>query len=295
VVGRQKCLELHGQEAEDLFLGLEAGAELGGGDLLSVSNFHGLNFKRLFINYNDDFKKHVSSDQVLLLVNQVCFVAGQIYRQKQVSANKISSGHNKYMKNTSSNKPATGKPRQSTLNQFVNRSSSSEGSDPETQVAKAEEQKRREISDWTGVMSRDQFTDKETKVANIAADIKALLSEKVTVPPAEQTEQLVLFDPDVYKGKEQQLTAGANALTLEQRIDYGKMVTEVRADITSRANMMEAAEHQKATTEADAVDADAIQLKRTYTPLKEKRSSVFQHQGTECGMRPDLQKKAKLR
>ena len=105
-----------------------------------------------------------------------------------------------------------------------------------------------------------------------------------------QTEQLVLFDPDLYKGKGQQLTAEANALTQEQRLDYGKMVTEVRADITNRANMMEAAEPQKATAEVDAVDADAIKLKRTYTPLKEKRSSVFQHQGIEWGLRPDLQK-----
>ena len=41
-------------------------------------------------------------------------------------------------------------------------------------------------------------------------------------------------------------------------------------------------------TEADAIDADAIQLKRTYTPLSKKRSIVFQHQGVELGMRPDL-------
>ena len=46
---------------------------------------------------------------------------------------------------------------------------------------------------------------------------------------------------------------------------------------------MEAAEPQRATTEAAAVDADAIQLQRTYKPLSKKRSNVFQHQGVEQG------------
>ena len=34
-----------------------------------------------------------------------------------------------------------------------------------------------------------------------------------------QPEQLVLFDPDVYKGKEQQLRAEADELTKEQLIE----------------------------------------------------------------------------
>ena len=88
------------------------------------------------------------------------------------------------MKNTNSNKPATGKSRQSTLNRFVNMTTSDDDEDADTQVAKAEEQKRRETSDWTGVLSRDQFTAQEPVVTNIAADLRALLSEKITVPPA---------------------------------------------------------------------------------------------------------------
>ncbi len=117
------------------------------------------------------------------------------------------------MRNTTSNKPATGKSRQSTLNRFVDLSSSSDSSDPDTQMAKAEEQKRRETSDWTGVKSRDQFTATEPTVTNIAADLRALLSEKVPVPEANETEQLVLFDPEVYRGKEEELMAEADTLT----------------------------------------------------------------------------------
>ena len=55
------------------------------------------------------------------------------------------------------------------------------------------------------------------------------------------------------------------------------MITEIRADINRRAEAMEATEHQRATSEADAIDPDAIQLPRTYKPQKKPRSSVYQH------------------
>ena len=72
------------------------------------------------------------------------------------------------------------------------------------------------------------------------------------------------------------------------------MVTDVRASINDRAKTMEEAKPQKAKTDADAINADAIRLERTYTPMKEKKTHVYQHQGLESGMRPDLQKKARL-
>ena len=52
----------------------------------------------------------------------------------------------------------------------------------------------------------------------------------------------MLFDPEVYKGKEQQLRAEADELTKEQLIEYAKTITEVRADIVNRANTMDATE-----------------------------------------------------
>ena len=191
------------------------------------------------------------------------------------------------MKNTNSNKPDTGKLRQSTLNRFIDLTSSDDSSDPDVQVAKAEEQKLREASDWTGVLSRDQFTDKETKVTNIAADLRVMLAEKVTVPPAKEAEKLVFFDPETYKGREQELMEEGKAVTQEQLVEYAKTVTEVRADINRRAETMEADAIQRARDETGNVSVDDIKLHRTYTPLKQKKSPEFQHQGVESGMRPD--------
>ena len=52
----------------------------------------------------------------------------------------------------------------------------------------------------------------------------------------------MLFDPEVYKGKEQELLDQDKALTQEQLIEYAKTITEVRADIVNRANTMDATE-----------------------------------------------------
>ena len=67
-----------------------------------------------------------------------------------------------------------------------------------------------------------------------------------------------MFDPDVYKGNADELMSEDNTMTQEQLIEYGRMVTEVRADINRRAEIMEADEQQRAKADADAVNADTI-------------------------------------
>ena len=91
------------------------------------------------------------------------------------------------------------------MDRYLDLPSDSEDSDPLEQVAKAEEQKRRDLSDWTGVKSRDQFLDAEPTVTNIGADLRTLLSEKINVPLDIDWEQQILFDPERYKGREQEL------------------------------------------------------------------------------------------
>ena len=129
---------------------------------------------------------------------------------------------------------------------------------------------------------------------NLWEDLKVLLSEKIAAIAPQQREQLVFFDPEVYKSREQELMAEAPAPSMEQLLDYGKMVTDLRDSINDKANMMEEAEPQRAATDAKAISSDAIRLQRTYTPMSEKRSHVFKHQGLEENMRPDLQKKMRL-
>ena len=51
----------------------------------------------------------------------------------------------------------------------------------------------------------------------------------------------------------------------------------MRADINRRAEIMEATEHQRATSEADAVDISVIKLKCPHKPPKKQKITVFQH------------------
>ena len=73
-------------------------------------------------------------------------------------------------------------------------------------------------------------------------------------------EQQILFDPERYKGKEQELLEEGKALDDEQLIEYGKMVTQLRAGINDKAEAIEAADLQRGRAEEDNVNIDDIKL-----------------------------------
>ena len=73
------------------------------------------------------------------------------------------------------------------------------------------------------------------------------------------------------------------------------MATKIRETFDAKAQAMNDAKEQKAATETEAIDFASIKLKRTYTPLREKRRKELVYIGLEQGLRPDLQKKVKLR
>ena len=73
-------------------------------------------------------------------------------------------------------------------------------------------------------------------------------------------EQQILFDPERYKGKEEELLEEGKALDEEQLIEYGKMVTQLRAGINDKAETMEAADLQRGRAEEDNVNINDIKL-----------------------------------
>jgi len=125
------------------------------------------------------------------------------------------------------------------LKDFLQLSSSEEASSSDAYDHSDEERKLTTINDWTRVKSRAQFTAKNTTVFDHSTDLKALLAEKIKDLDPKKQEELVLFDPDVFKDREQELKMEANTLSIEQLLDYGKMVTKVRADIEAKAKVME--------------------------------------------------------
>jgi len=127
------------------------------------------------------------------------------------------------------------KTRQGTLNRFVRLPSSSEESSSDDYEPGDEEQKRGEASDWTRVKGRDQFTAKFPRVFDVGTDLRALRAEKIRAVDPAQAQQLVLWDPDTYKGQEQALAGEPFVLTREQLLGYAKMATAVRAAIDDKA------------------------------------------------------------
>ena len=127
---------------------------------------------------------------------------------------------------------------QTTLHKFLQVQSSDESSSSSDYSSSDEERKRSMLSDWTRVKGRDQFTAKVTRVWEIGGDLKALFKEKCTVMTPEAIKELVLFDPDSYRDRGQDLKSEAHKLTEEQLLDYAKMASRIRARIYRDASML---------------------------------------------------------
>ncbi len=101
------------------------------------------------------------------------------------------------------------------MHTFLGKSASDESSDSDAYVPSDEEQKHGQSSDWTRIKSRGQFTAKYATVFDLGTDLAVLLSEKVKAVEPNQMEELLLFDPEVFKGREKELMAEANVLNQE--------------------------------------------------------------------------------
>ena len=72
-----------------------------------------------------------------------------------------------------------------------------------------------EKSNWTRIKSYDEFNDKVEVVYDYETDLNALLAEEVTTVEPDAMKQLVLFDPEIYRGKQDELTKEENELSEE--------------------------------------------------------------------------------
>ena len=70
-------------------------------------------------------------------------------------------------------------------------------------------------SNWTRIKSYDEFKDKVEVVYDYEPDLNALLAEEITTVEPDAMKQLVLFDPEIYRGKQDELTKEENELSEE--------------------------------------------------------------------------------
>ena len=72
-----------------------------------------------------------------------------------------------------------------------------------------------EKSNWTRIKSYDEFDDKVEVVYDYETDLNALLAEEITTVEPDAMKQLVLFDPEIYRGKDDELKQEENKLSEE--------------------------------------------------------------------------------
>ena len=72
-----------------------------------------------------------------------------------------------------------------------------------------------EKSNWTRIKSYDEFKDKVEVVYDYETDLNALLAEEITTVEPDAMKQLVLFDPEIYRGNDDELKQEENNLSEE--------------------------------------------------------------------------------
>jgi len=127
------------------------------------------------------------------------------------------------------------KKKQTTLSAFLNLDSESESSEesqyhpsPQKSVLKLPEM-------WTRVKPRHEMSHSRVKVFDIDADLeKDKVLKQVRAGAVRGTNE-VLFDPDEYKGRDDELTKERQALKPETLLHYARLATKSRAYFTAQA------------------------------------------------------------
>ena len=129
--------------------------------------------------------------------------------------------------------------KQPTLHGFLGISSGDDNSSDEIYEPSEEEERKMEKSNWTRIKSYDEFNDKVEVVYDYEPDLNALLAEEVTTVEPDDMKQLVLFDPEIYRGKDDELKQEENKLSEEQLLEYGTIASTIRAGIYSKVKLMQ--------------------------------------------------------
>jgi len=127
------------------------------------------------------------------------------------------------------------KMKQSTLKPFLSLPSSSE-SDEESAYAPSPQKSALKLPEmWTRVRSRDTLSHQRITVFDIDNDLDKDKVLKRVREGAVREQGSFLFDPDEWKGRDDELTIKKSELSEDQLRDYARIATEVRQNFMGRA------------------------------------------------------------
>ena len=120
---------------------------------------------------------------------------------------------------------------------------------------------------WTRVKRREEMSHSRVTVFDIEKDLeKDKVLKTVRAGAARGTNEM-FFDPECWKGKENELTKHQQALTPDQLYHYAKVSTEARKDFSERAAAARSEELSRAdNVEEEKKEIEAPKLKRNHLP-----------------------------
>ena len=128
---------------------------------------------------------------------------------------------------------------------------------------------------WTRVRAVEGASTKRVTVFNVEDDLQADKALQQVRKGAVRELGQMLFDPDEFKGTEDQLTMADHRLSSDQLLEYAKMATAIRRDLISRAEALTATGNQdQEEEEGDGLQQMIQKREHKYSSDKQEKMAM---------------------
>ena len=159
------------------------------------------------------------------------------------------------------------KQKQTTLKAFLSLSSSSQ-SEEESEYTPSPKKSALKLPEmWTRVVSRYQTTHQRITVFDIEKDIETDKVHKQIRAGSFRENDAFLFDPDEWKGRDDELKFDRHRLSEAKLREYATLATGIRQRFTDRANNANKADMAVGNGEKQGIQSLPAPLKRSYLPI----------------------------
>ena len=158
--------------------------------------------------------------------------------------------------------------KQSTLKHFLSIPSDSESEEASQYTPSPQKGALKLPEMWTRVKSREQMPHQRITVFDIEKDLATDKVLKAVRSGAIREKGEILFDPDEWKGRGDELTIDKCKLTRDELMKYAATATEIRRKLQEKADDIRKKIREEEKVEDE--EEDEPQLKRGYLPIQKQ-------------------------
>ena len=119
---------------------------------------------------------------------------------------------------------------------------------------------------WTRVRSRDLLSHQRITVFDIEKDLETDKVLKRVREGAARERGTFLFDPDSWKGRDEELKFDEHQLAVDELRDYARVATEVRQKFKERAEVHSEGSKLQSSAGDQQAEQPLSRLRRNYAP-----------------------------